>query len=42
MLKFLLKGVNEMGVGNNIRTFRMIAGMTQEELAEKTGYKSRL
>ena len=30
-----------MGVGNNIRAFRMIAGMTQEELAEKTGYKSR-
>lgn len=30
-----------MGIGKNIRTFRILANMTQEELAEKMGYKSK-
>lgn len=30
-----------MGVGENIRTFRVLNGMTQEELAQKMGYKSK-
>lgn len=30
-----------MGVGENIRLFRLMLGMTQEELAEKMGYKSK-
>lgn len=30
-----------MGVGENIRIFRLLNNMTQEELAEKMGYKSK-
>lgn len=30
-----------MGVGENIRVFRILNDMTQEELADKMGYKSK-